>query len=159
MEKERSDIIIEGNTASWDMKVDGAINGTYTGAFRFRCFLTPTQQIAANREYRELLGPQLTMAPEHETFLAYALTQLKYRILSAPPFWTSTLQTSSVAGDVPDENIISAVLDAAIGAEIKYKKQLNERKLEAIKRAKEAAERMLNDQEESDEGQSEETGD
>lgn len=143
MSKERLDIIIEGNTASWEMKVDGEIQGTYSGTFRFRCFLTPTQQIAANREYRELLGPQMTMAAEHESFLAYALTQLKYRIVTAPPFWSSTLQTSAISGDVPDENVITAVLDAAVAAEIKYKSQLKQRKLDAIEQARKAAEKIL----------------
>lgn len=155
-EKERTDIIIEGNTATWEMKVDGIINGTYTGTFRFRCYLTPTQQIAASREMREMLGPQMTMAPEHESFLAYALTQLKQRIISAPPFWSS----QSVPGDLPDENVISLVLDAAIGAELKYKKQLAQRKLEAIERAKQAAERMLSTKDvDEDEGESKESTD
>lgn len=147
MEKERSDIIIEGSTATWEIKTDGAINGTYIGTFRFRCYLTPTQQIAANREMREVLGANPTMAPDHESFLAYALTQLKYRIISSPPFWMSAVG-GNLQGDLPDENVISTVLDAALGAEIKYKKQLVARKDDAIKRAKEAAERMLKSQDE-----------
>lgn len=160
-ELERSDIIIEGNTALWDIRLDGDINGTYTGSFRFKCFLTPTQRLAASREYRELLGPNPTIALEHEDNLAFALSQLKHRIISAPPFWTSTLQSSNVAGDLPDENIIMAVLDAAVGAELKYKAQLKTRKLEAIEKAKKAAERLLNTQQEedSDEGEGKEGSD
>jgi len=144
-DQERPDIIIQDNTAIWEMKVDGDIHGTYMGKFRFRCYLTPTQKIAADREYRQMLGDNPTTAPEHESFLAYSLTQLKYRVLEAPPFWSSTQQTSigAVHGDLPDENVLSAVLDAAISAEVKYKAQLKKRKEEALDRAKKAAERLL----------------
>lgn len=147
---ERQDITIDGSVATWEMNLQGAINGTYIGTFKFRCYLTPTQQIAASREMRELLGPQMGMAPEHETFMAYALTQLKHRVVSAPPFWSSTLNTSSMSGDLPDENIISEVLNAATDAEIKYKNQLKKRKEDALEKAKEAAERMLKIRDEED---------
>lgn len=157
---DRKDIIIEGNTATWEIQLDGDINGTYTGSFRFKCFLTPTQRLAASREHRELLGENPTIALEHEYNLAYALSQLKYRIVSAPPFWTSSLQASNMPGDLPDENIIMAVLDAAIGAELKYRKQLKNKKTDAIERAKKAAERLLKLQEEDDnESKGEEAGD
>lgn len=130
---ERSDIIIEGNTATWDMRLDGDIHGTYVGAFRFKCYLSPLQQIAADRERRELLGNQPLYASDHESFLAYALTQLKQRIVTAPPFWAST-SPATMAGDIADENIIAAVLDAALGAEIKYKSQLKKKKQDALDR-------------------------
>lgn len=150
------DIIIEGNTATWDISIEGDIQGTYTGTFRFKCFLTPTQRLAASREYRELLGNNPTLATEHEDNLAFALSQLKYRILSSPPFWTS--QNANMPGDLPDENVIDAVLEAAIGAELKYKKQLKTRKQEAIEKAKKAAEKLLTLQDENaDESESEET--
>jgi hypothetical protein len=154
---QRSDIIVEGNTATWSMRLEGDIHGTYVGAFRFKCYLSPLQQIAADRERRELLGPQPFAASEHESFLAYALTQLKYRIISAPPFWASQ-NPAELAGDIADENIIGAVLDAALGAEMKYKSQLKQKKLEAIERSKAAVERMMEDPEE-DEGDDEEQDD
>lgn len=165
-EKERTDIKIEGSTAVWEMREDGDIQGTYIGTFRFKCFLTPLQQIAANREQRELLGLNQTMTPEHEVFLAYALTQLKYRIVTAPPFWSSASPDGSIHGDIPDENVISSVLDAAIGAEVKYKNQLKKRKLDSLERAKKIAETMIEEQdkkaeddEEADEGEDQEGSD
>lgn len=157
---ERTDIIIEGNTATWDIRIDGDINGTYMGSFRFKCFLSPTQKLAASREYRQLLGENPTLALTHEDNLAYALSQLKYRVISAPPFWTSTASQSGMAGDVPDENVIMAVLDAAVGAELKYVAQLKKKKIDAIDKAKQAAIRMLErrDEENADEIESEEAG-
>lgn len=141
MSNKNSDIIIEGTTASWSINTEGSISGTFVGQFRFRCVLNPTQRIAANREMRALLGDHPLLVPEHESFLAYALTQLKYRIITAPPFWKSA--ESGWEGDIPDENVISEVLNAAINAEVKYKEQLDERKLEALERAKKSAEAIL----------------
>lgn len=163
-EKERTDIHIEGNVGTWDMSIQGDVQGTYIGTFRFKGFLTPTQQIAANREYRELLGSNPTMVPEHESFLAYALTQLKYRIVSSPPFW-SAAKGGALEGDVPDENVISATLDAALATEIKYRNQLKKKKIEAIERAKAAAEKAMSattedeDEDDADEGESQESSD
>lgn len=144
MADELQNIIIEGTTANWDMRLEGDIAGTYAGTFKFRCYLTPMQKIAANREMRELLGAHATMAPEHESNLAFALTQLKHRIVSAPPFWTSV--TSGMSGDIADANVILAVLDAAYAAELKYINHVKEKKLSAVTRAKAAAEAMLNSQ-------------
>jgi hypothetical protein len=146
----RSDIIIEGNQAKWNILHVGAINGTYTGQFVFRCTLTPSQKIAANRDYREMLGPSPTFADEHVSFMAYALTQLKYRIVSAPPFWTSSQQLTGIDGDLEDEDVIEKVLDAAVHAQLKYKKQLEQEKKDAIEKAKAAAQRMLDNQSEDD---------
>ena len=141
--EDRPDIVIEGNTATWDIMAEGDIQGTYTGTFRFKCFLTPTQALAASREYRSLLGDNPLQVPIHEDKLAFALAQLKYRIVSAPPFWTSTTQINEMAGDLPDSNIIMAVLDSAIAAEIKYMTYIRKKKLESLKKAKRAAERLL----------------
>lgn len=160
--EERADIIIEGNTATWDCRLDGDINGTYMGQFRFKCFLSPTQKLAASREYRQLLGENPTLALKHEDNLAFALSQLKYRVISAPPFWSSTASLGGYSGDIPDENVIDAVLDAAIDAELKYMTQLKKKKTEAIEKAKKAAERMLaqrDDEAEEDESESEEASD
>lgn len=156
---ERTDLIIDGNVSSWDMRLDGDIQGTYVGSFKFKCYLTPLQQIAANREYRELMGPNPTYASEHESFLAYSLTQLKHRIISAPPFWASQ-NPAMLAGDIADENIISAILDAALSSELKYKSQLKKKRLDALERAQAATEKLMeveeDGNEEEDEGESQE---
>lgn len=150
-------LIVNGNVATWTMKIDGDIEGTYMGTFKFRCFLTPIQKIDANREYRELLGANPTMAGEHESFLAYALSELKQRVIESPPFWESKGRMDG--GDISDDSVISEVLNAAIEAELQYRNQIREKKLEAIKKAKEAAEAMLTEKEEKeDESESEEGG-
>jgi hypothetical protein len=139
-EAKRTDIIINGTEASWDINMLGDVSGSFIGAFKFRCMLTPTQKIAANREMRDLLGPQMLLASEHDQNLAFALTQLKYRVVEAPPFWRSG---GIIAGDLVDSNVIMSVLDAAIASELKYIEQLKDRKMDAINRAKAAAEKAL----------------
>ena len=141
--EKRDDIKIEGDVATWDISAVGNIKGTYLGTFKFRCFLTPLQQIAAGREERALVGENFSFAPEHEKFLAYALTQLKYRIISAPPFWSSANPNANMPGDLPDGEIVSLILGAAIDSELKYKNEIKARKEAAIDRAKKANDAII----------------
>src|SRR5665213_765139 len=102
-----TDLTIIGSTAIWTLPpTQGDVQGTYTGSFEFRCFLNPLQHLQASREYRELLGNLGALATESEGNISFALTQLKHRILKAPPFWTSTLQDSGIAGNIPDLNVV-----------------------------------------------------
>jgi hypothetical protein len=142
---ENDDLKIDGDIATWEMRLEGDVSGTYVGIFKFRCYLTPLQTIAQGREYRELLGANIALAPEHETFLAYALTQLKQRIVSAPPFWTSAGVNKTHEGDIADENVIEKILDAAIRAEVKYREEKKRKKAEALERANKAMEVLQED--------------
>lgn len=154
MDDERSDISIDGNIATWNINITGDIQGTYVGIFKFKCYLTPIEQIKANRDYREMIGPNPLGAPEHETFLAYALCQLKYRVISAPPFWIS--EQGGIGGNIPDEDVLSAVLSAATDSEVKYRDMLKKRKEEALERARKAAEKHIKEQRgETEEGSDE----
>lgn len=82
-------------------------------------------------------GPNTQEASEQDKFLAYCLSQLKYRVVKAPPFWIT--DTSMVQGNLPDINLISLALDRAISAELLYKEQLKVRREESLKKATEAA--------------------
>jgi|ERR1700677_1360796 len=139
----RDDIQIVGSVATWTMHSEGSVSGTYTGTFTFRCFLTPLQRIAIGREQRALLGESRAFIDtpdyEMEAFLAYALTQLKYRIIKAPPFWATSGINKSHEGDIPDENVIQQILDAATDAELIYKRNLKKLKEDSIRRANEGA--------------------
>lgn len=139
-----NDIILEGNVAIWRMQpVQGDLGGTYTGTFKFRTFLDPLRQLQAGKEFREYLGAQASQAPDSEANLAFALTQLKFRVISAPPFWTSTLQDSGISGNVGDLNVIALVLDSAIRAETLYKEKIAKERDEALERSIQAAEALL----------------
>ena len=162
-QKTRSDITLEGNKATWTIKSLGDINGLYLGTFVFKTYLNPMEQIRANRDFRELMGPNPSSAPEHESFLAYALTQLKHRIISAPPFWNSA-RFENMEGNIPDEGVITDILGAATDAEVLYRKQLKKMKKDSITMARQAAEEMIKrkeeetlDEEEDEEGEDDES--
>lgn len=140
---EYSDIALDGEISTWNLDAQGLIKGTYRGIFKFKCYLDPIEQISCNREYRALLGDNPSFVPEHENFLAYALTQLKYRIIEAPPFWTATAQNGhNWAGNVPDENILSRVLDAAVRSEEKFKLGLKDRLTKSVKSSRSKAQKI-----------------
>lgn len=154
--KERTDITIDNGVATWSIGTQGKILGTYAGTFKFKCYLMPSQKLAAGREFRELIGQHHELATEKEKFTAFALAQLKQRIISAPPWWVSTDQP----GDIPDEDVLTAILDAALDAEVKFIKDKQKEKEENLAKARKAAEKILEDstqadeeEEEGDEGQ------
>lgn len=122
---ENTDIVLEGSTATWKMpNIEGELGGTYTGTFVFRTFLDPLTRIQAGKELRALLGDLGAHASDEEVHLAYALVQLKHRIVKSPPFWSSTLQESGMAGNIGDVNVISVVLSASTLAESLFKEKI-----------------------------------
>jgi hypothetical protein len=145
----RKDISIEGNVATWNISAHGEILGLYAGAFKFKCFLTPIEKLAAGRLYRELLGTNATLALNHEDSLAFTLSQLKYRVVSGPPFWDSSLSNEGIS-QVPDENVLDIILEAALASEFKYIAMLRKKKDDVVEQAKQAAEKMLQEREASD---------
>lgn len=141
---EKNDIIIDGSTSTWIMpRTDGELGGTYTGTFKFKTFLSPLEQLQAGREYRELLGSLGAQATDSEGNLAFALVQLKHRVVLAPPFWTSTLQETGMAGNVGDLNIIALVLDAAMRTEDLFKNRIQAEREAILNRAIKVGESLL----------------
>ena len=138
----RTDLVLENNLCRWDSAYNGDINGLYTGTFVFKCFLTPSEKLAAGRDYRELLGSNAVLALKYEDNLAFVLSQLKYRIVSAPPFWTSSTGLNGFQGDLSDEKVLDVIFEAALSAEFKYLAMLQEKKEKAIKKAKDVAENV-----------------
>ena len=136
----RTDITLNGIVATYSLKHEGLIQGTYTGQFVFKCFLLPLERLSAAKEKRELLGEHENFATVDEKWLAWALTELKYRILSAPPFWA---QDHRVSGNIPDEDLISKVINAAMDAETMYIQQKREEKDNVLKASLKAAEAIV----------------
>jgi hypothetical protein len=143
-----TDITIDGYEASWAMpRLEGEL-GTYTGVFKFKCYLNPISQLQAGRDYRELLGSLAAQATDGEANLAFALTQLKHRIVSAPPFWTSTAQDDGgIQGNIGDINVILAVLDAAIRSEQLFKDKIAKEREALLNRSIKVAEKIVRTEE------------
>lgn len=137
------DLVIEHSTATWSMPMmDGELGGTYRGTFKFKCFLTPIEQLQVGRKYRALLGDLGSQASQTEGSLAFALTQLEVRVISAPPFWGSTSQESGISGNLGDINVIMAVLNAAISAEELYKNNIQKEREAVLERSIKIAEEL-----------------
>lgn len=139
-----NDIILNGSEATWIMpRMEGQLGGTYIGSWTFRCYLDPLRSLQAGREYRELLGSLAIQASDTESDLAFALVQLKHRVLAAPAFWTSTESSSGIPGNIGDLNVIAAVLDAAMRSEELFKMKIAKEREEVLERTIKAGEDLL----------------
>jgi hypothetical protein len=144
---ENLDITINGSQATYTMaRTDGELGGTYTGTFVFKCYLSPLEQIQAGKEFRSLLGDLGQQANDTESNLAFALTQLKHRVIKSPPFWSSTLQDGPLAGNIPDLNILAIVLDASIRAEALFKEKIAKERDALLNKTIETGEKLLQEQ-------------
>jgi len=132
---------LDDGTAYYNLTHTGKIGGLYVGAFRFHCSLTPLQYLEADRDYRNLLGENASLATTHADNIAYALAQLKQRVLEAPPFWNSAGGRFG-GGHIKDHDLIDLLLEAAVQAEMNYRKALEERHADALKRLQAQVEKM-----------------
>lgn len=108
---------------------------TYEGPFKVKSGLSPFDELSASRDMRALLGEHGVQALDHEINLAYALAQLRYRVIDAPSFWTEKTRDGYGGADI-DSNIIITVLNMAVEAEVQSAKRLKE---EAKKRLQQMA--------------------
>ena len=111
---------------------------TYMGEFKVKCLLSPYDQIQADKMYRELLGDQLLYASDNAKTHAFALSQLKYRIIEFAPFFANPNQPSVPGGHLQDGNVLFEVLNKAIEAQEKYMEQTQEQAEKMEQRLKEA---------------------
>lgn len=115
----KPDVNTDNGTAAFLINMNGDVhNHSYLGRFVVKCVLSPIDTIEADKAYREMLGDNIIMASEQAKDYAFALAQLKYRVMEYPPFW----QTDRVLGNLDDTNVTIAVLNLAIDSEIAYKK-------------------------------------
>lgn len=113
--------INDDTTADFDInEIGDKTNQSYMGHFKVKCLLSPMEEIAADKTYRELLGMNSHLAQEHIRQQAFALAQLDQRLIEFPPFWENT---SLGGGHIQDRNIILHVLDRAIEAQEEFCKK------------------------------------
>lgn len=119
------DVKLDGSLGEFHISEVGKNSGeTFTGDFTVRCFLNPLEVLKADRLYRELMGainPHLASS-EAQNF-SFALSQLKFRIVKSPSGW----KNSEIDGGHLDDNVVIAVLNKAIAAQILYKERSVER--------------------------------
>ena len=151
--KKRSDITINGSTATYTFSHQSLTQGTLIGSFTFKCFLLPSEKLAIGREKRQLLGEFEQLATEGERFLAYALSELKYRVNSSPSFWN---QDDQFPGNISEQDIIFKVVDAALYAEALFTEQKSEERKKLLDQALKSAEKLVSEQVEEAEKEQEE---
>jgi len=100
---------------------------SYMGTFRVKCLLSPLEEIAADKRYRDLLGNNSHLAQEHIRQQAFALAQLEQRVLDMPAFWEND---NIAGGHIKDDNVLLEILDKAIEAQQKYIEQKDQELLE-----------------------------
>lgn len=112
---------IKDGIATFQMNETGEItNETYRGTFQVKCLLSPIGYMDADKLYRQLLGDHIAFASERARNAAFALSQLKYRIIRFPPFWGNP---QLPGGQIEDDNIVQYVFEESIKAEEKYREQ------------------------------------
>lgn len=109
---------------------------TYTGVFEVRTAMSALQTVQADERYRRLLGDNLQFATPKALQIAFSLSQLSQRVISAPSWWDSSI----IPGGHLAENVIVEVLTYAVEAEKQYRdakmKKLDEIKKELIDKIK-----------------------
>jgi hypothetical protein len=130
--------LAQDGTALFTINEEGPIQGNYRGVFQLRCYLNPLDSLAAGRQFRTLLGEFGDSAGEQDRYTAFCTSQLAYRVIKGPPWWTANNQT----GNIPDLNVLSILLDRCLTAEAAYKQHLVKRKEEALEKASKAAQAL-----------------
>lgn len=120
-----SEFRFDGSVAEFDLYGVGEdTNTTYMGIFKVKTIVTPYDYIRADRLYRELLGqvnPHL--ASKEAQNYAFALSQLKVRVLESPDFF----KNKDIDGAHLDRNILIQIINLAIDAQEEYKKTLTDK--------------------------------
>lgn len=113
---------------------------SYMGQFKVKCLLSPMEEIAADKRYRDLLGNNPHLAQENVRQKAFALAQLEQRIVEMPPFFEND---NIPGGHIKDDNVILEVFDMSVEAQQMYieekeaeLKARQERLTKAIKKKK-----------------------
>jgi len=114
----------DDSLASFNLNTIGtSTKNTYIGQFKVKTILSPMEFIKADRLYRELLGPNLHYASSRVQNYAFALSQLKFRIVEFPPFWEDRELNGS---HIKDDNIALEIMELAAESEELYRKERDE---------------------------------
>lgn len=149
IKEKRTDITINGNIATFELSFQSLLKGTIIGTFTLRPFLMPMQELEAGRDRRRLLGELEQYANAEERYLALCLSELRQRIINAPPFWN----TSEMFGGGQEKDLIFKVADAAFYAENLFTEQKTAEKEKLLKSAMAQGEKIIQqrqDQEKSE---------
>ena len=114
-----------GSQAEFDINEIGERSKTtFMGTFKVKCVLSPLDMLKMVRLYRDLIvttNPHL--ASQTIENIAFALSQLKFRVVESPEFWKNT----EIDGGHVDQNVVIEIINLAINAEEEFNKREDER--------------------------------
>lgn len=120
-----SDFRFEGSVAEFDFQGLGEkSNNSFLGTFKVKCVISPMDHLKADRLYRELIGainPHL--ASKDAQNYAFALSQLKIRVIESPDFF----KNKELDGSHLDSNVLIDLINKAIDAEEAFQEESNNR--------------------------------
>ncbi len=117
----------------FNSKEPGSVSGEfYEGIFEVRKVLTPSQKAMADVERRNFLGnPERGAEIDPEVSeLAFAISQLKVRVIKGPTWWNSSNGLKSFV----DDNVLVELTNAVLQVELDFKAEIKA-KAEAAKKA------------------------
>ena len=122
---------IEDNVGIFTIsELDNETNETFIGEFRVKVILSPLDILSVDRDYRELIGAiNPIMASNEANNIAFALSQLRHRILAYPSFWKGD---GYDGGHLPTK-VLYKILDDSIACQDKFKKDKQD-ELEKIRK-------------------------
>lgn len=125
------DIKIENTTGIFTIsEFDAETNETYIGEFKVKVVLSPMDILSIDRDYRELIGSvSPLMASSDANNVAFALSQLRHRVIGYPMFWKG----SGYDGGHLPKNVLYAILDASLEAQERFK-DMRQKELEKIQK-------------------------
>lgn len=107
-------------------------NESYIGTFVVKSFLTPLDEIKANRLYRDLLGTiDPVLVPKEIQDLAFVISQLNTRVVKYPSFFKNP--DSIYNGGHLNPKILFSILERCIDIQDEFVKEQKEKR-DALKR-------------------------
>ena len=121
---------------------------SYKGEFKFKCLLSPMDRIDIDKQYRAILGENIHQAGLEAIDLANILSELSFRVAEAPSFWHDSKYLIP-GSHIPDKNVLLAIYEFSLQAELDYREELKKKSEEAKKDIK----KELDKQDKQDENQ------
>jgi|VirMetMinimDraft_7_1064189.scaffolds.fasta_scaffold11805_2 hypothetical protein len=100
-----------------------ATKTTYRGQFKVKCLLSALDYINSDAYFRELLGKtNPEYANEYVTQLCYTYSQLRYRVMEAPDWFSQ--DSNGTPGGALEDNVLTEILDQCVKVEEKYRTEM-----------------------------------
>lgn len=146
------------STATFFVNIESSSNKmVYRGQFEVKTILGPLEYIQSDALYRDLLGKNNPhLATEYVGRLCYALSQLKYRIITCPE-WFKNHETGMHGSNI-DDTVLLHILEKTVECEEKYRKGIEKKYKNAQDEVKAKIDADLDGEDEEEDDEEREVG-